>query len=73
MEKERRKGKKASEPAHIASASINVKPKGGGPKYMWGIDLEVFRRIFGAGNTWSNQIKYPQVFHQFILKMSSEK
>ena len=22
---------------------------------------------------WSNQIKYPQVFHQFILKMSSQK
>ena len=32
----------------IYNACINVKPEGGDPRHMWGIQL--FRRIFGPQN-----------------------
>ena len=60
-------------------ASINVKPDGGGggggsggktPGICGAFDfLEDFLvKIPTVGpKTWSNQIKYPQVYHQFII------
>ena len=55
--------------------SINVKPEGGGggtPGICGAFDFskECLVKIPKIG---SNQIKYPHLFHQFILKMSSEK
>ena len=55
-----------------------LSPRRGVPGHMWGISL--FRRIFGQNPHCgapklmfkSDQIS-PQVFHQFILKMSSQK
>ena len=58
-------------------ACINVKPEGGDPGQMWGI--LTFQKNFWSKSQlwgpkiWSDQIKYPQVFHQFIFKMSSQK
>ena len=63
-------------------ASINVKPKGGGGG-GWGPwayvgHLTFQKNVWSKSPPWgpkigSNQIKYPHLFHQFILKMSSKK
>ena len=60
-------------------ASINVKPKGGGggPRAYVG-HLTFQKNFWSKSPPWgpkieSNQIKYPHLFHQFILKMSIEK
>ena len=64
----------------LHNASINVKPEGGGgggPRAYVG-HLTFQKNFWSKSPPWgpkigSNQIKYPHLFHQFILKMSSEK
>ena len=61
------------------NASINVKPEGGGgggPRAYLG-HLTFQKNFWSKSPPWgpkigSNQIKYPHLFHQFILRMSSE-
>ena len=59
-------------------ASINVKPGGGGDPQAYVGHLTFQENFWSkspvwAPKMWSNQIKYPQVFDEFIMKMSSEK
>ena len=55
-----------------------LSPRGGGGTRAY-VGHLTFQKNFWSKSplwdlkTWSNQIKYPQVFDQFILKMSSKK